>query len=395
MNILYIANNVSLPGNNGGTVHAHEVAKGLQEKGHRVFLVCEMAHGQKEFDVYEDMPIIRISRLLGKLPYIPFSLLYKVRYFYKFIDNFDFVMERNSLFGGVGKVLALKWKVPYLLEVNTAIYDELFLKRKVENKLTKNLVEFIRYIHFKTVDHVIGTHFSLIPKFAHPKFTLTIWGVNTSKFDISLKNSDKVKSLREQYNIKEKFNVLISTSDSKSKGLKLLVDIIDKVSKMDENICFLIVGVEINSNLYKELDERGLIKFCIFTGKVQYDDVEYYMAMGDIGLATYSKVEHKPYIKYDFFGIPIKVLEYQSLGLPVVGPNIGNMKKTIIDNQTGHLVEESNVDAFSDAIVNLKNDSLFDIKQKKSREFAVEKLDWKHHIEQLEQLIYDMKNECN
>lgn len=390
MNILYIANDIAIPGSNGGSVHVHEVSTGLARRGHRVLVVCRRGNKQTASETIEGVSILRIRKLRPPFQLSAVQIVFH-RKELKAFGPVDIIIERNSILGGLGKILSLVWRVPYLLEVNTAIYDELILHRHIRNPVLKAMVFLLRRLHFRMADHIIGTHIGLIPESARSRFSQTIWGGNTSRFTPATRQSTRSKALLKNLGLEGHFVVLLATSDSKSKGNESLVHVVERVTKTDNQVRFLLVGLDTTSAAVQLLAQKGLSRYCVAVGKVPYDEVATYMSLGDVGLALYSSKSHPPFAKYGFYITPIRIMEYQALGLPVVAPRIGNMLLIVRDAGTGILIEEDNFDQYSEAILRLRDTVLRDKMSTAAAQYAREHLSWEEHLDQLCLLLNNLR----
>ncbi|MEI6970443.1 MAG: glycosyltransferase family 4 protein [bacterium] len=386
MNILYIANEIDVPGSNGGSVHVYEVATGLAMRGHRVLLVCRRDDKQPVFGEMDGVSVLRIAKWRVCLPFSALPMICH-RKALKAFGPVDIVVERNNVLGGLGKALALWWGTPYLLEVNTAIYDELIAHRKIRNPITKALIFLVRRIHFGIADHIIGTHAGLVPESARSRFSQTIWGGNTSRFAPELRQSPQAAQLRRKLGLEGHFVVLLATSDTRSKGNESLVHVVERVARADNGVRFLLVGLDASSASVRLLEQAGLEGSCVVAGRVPYSEVAEYMALGDIGLALYSRKIHPPFAKYGFYITPIRIMECQALGLPVVAPRIGNMTMIVQDGRTAILVEEDNFDQYAEAILRLRETGLRSSMGLAAARHAREELTWDKHLDQLCQLL--------
>jgi D-inositol-3-phosphate glycosyltransferase len=86
--------------------------------------------------------------------------------------------------------------------------------------------------------------------------------------------------------------------------------------------------------------------FVTFTGRVQRDRLRYYYCAADVFVTT-------PW--YEPFGIT--PLEAMGCGTPVIGSNVGGIKFSVRDGETGYLVPPRDPDALADKLHQLLRDS--------------------------------------
>jgi D-inositol-3-phosphate glycosyltransferase len=93
---------------------------------------------------------------------------------------------------------------------------------------------------------------------------------------------------------------------------------------------------------------EGLFDKVLFTGPKQHDELKYYYSAADVFIST-------PW--YEPFGIT--PLESMACGTPVIGSNVGGIKYSVVDGQTGFLVPPKSPAALAKKIENLlRNPSL-------------------------------------
>lgn len=116
-----------------------------------------------------------------------------------------------------------------------------------------------------------------------------------------------------------------------------------------------------------------------FLGEIKYADLPELLRCMDIGLV--------PSIYPDPF--PLVPLEMMACGLPVVAYNIGGLKESIVDGETGYLVENMRPEFLARAVERLlDNEDLMFAMGRKARERVVQNFTWDKHCEQLE-IIYN------
>ncbi len=102
--------------------------------------------------------------------------------------------------------------------------------------------------------------------------------------------------------------------------------------------------------LHNLVDQLGLSDSVLFLGPKRYEELPHYLAEADIGVAL-----HKPneLMRYAF---PLKVVEYMAAGLAVVGTEVGETKKLILEGESGRCVPCSS-QAFARAVLDMLSDS--------------------------------------
>jgi len=136
------------------------------------------------------------------------------------------------------------------------------------------------------------------------------------------------------------------------KGVDNVIRAVGEIKKKDHNLRLVIVGGEHedpNPSLSPELSrlqrlsvENKVESAVLFTGRKQRDVLKYYYAAADVFITT-------PW--YEPFGIT--PLEAMACGTPVIGSDVGGIKYTVKDGETGFLVPPHNPTALAEKIETL------------------------------------------
>jgi glycosyltransferase involved in cell wall biosynthesis len=84
-------------------------------------------------------------------------------------------------------------------------------------------------------------------------------------------------------------------------------------------------------------------------GAVDHSRVPGWLACADVAVAPYPKLD-------SFYFSPLKVVEYQAAGLPVVASRCGQLDRLVADGDTGRLVPPGDAEALAAALVDLHRD---------------------------------------
>lgn len=104
------------------------------------------------------------------------------------------------------------------------------------------------------------------------------------------------------------------------------------------------------SKMIKEKKLDNIVELC---GRMNKLEIKHELNNSDLFLFPSTFCDKTK--RREAFGIAS--LEAQSMGLPVIGFNSGGFVETIIDNQTGYIVEDRNSDELAYRIQNLYNDN--------------------------------------
>ncbi len=132
---------------------------------------------------------------------------------------------------------------------------------------------------------------------------------------------------------------------AKIKNYPLLINAFSLALKQNSNILLEIVGDGPELAFLKKLTEQlGITEHVQFLGF--RTDISERLATNDVFV-----------LSSDYEGISIAILEAMSLSMPVIATNVGGVPETVVHNKTGYLVENKNVEDYTNAIVKLANSS--------------------------------------
>ena len=130
------------------------------------------------------------------------------------------------------------------------------------------------------------------------------------------------------------------------KGVNEIVTAFVRITKEIDNIFLLVIGVqEQKDKLLKETERRIKSHSRIKALGWQKTLLPYYATIDIFCLPSYRE------------GFPQSPLEAQAMEIPVVSTNIMGVRESIVDNQTGFLVEPRNTEALIEPLKKLMLDS--------------------------------------
>lgn len=140
------------------------------------------------------------------------------------------------------------------------------------------------------------------------------------------------------------------------KGVDNVIEALGKLKRTAKPVKLVIVGGECEEleeetcpeyarlmNIVRQYDLESSV---IFTGRKNRDELKYYYAAADVFITT-------PW--YEPFGIT--PLEAMACGTPVIGSNVGGIKYSVADGQTGWLVPPHDADALAAKLNEVIEDS--------------------------------------
>lgn len=157
----------------------------------------------------------------------------------------------------------------------------------------------------------------------------------SNKFQVVYTGIDKdvFKRVKSDFKLKnglERNEVLMSVSRiDRMKGYDEMLEIFRRLICIDNHFVWVIIGDgSYYDTLKDKIEEYSLRNHILLLGKRNREELKYYYSAADCFwlLSNYDEC------------LPLVYLEAQSCGLPVVGRNKGGVVETILDKQTGFLV---------------------------------------------------------
>lgn len=141
------------------------------------------------------------------------------------------------------------------------------------------------------------------------------------------------------------------------KGIDNVIRALEHIKYTGANVRLIIVGGEatVSANghhpevcrLKQLAKDLGVAARVTFAGRKSREEIKYYYAAADLFITT-------PW--YEPFGIT--PLEAMACGTPVIGADVGGIKYSIVDGQTGYLVPPNDPVALAEKINNLVSDKV-------------------------------------
>lgn len=210
-------------------------------------------------------------------------------------------------------------------------------------------------------------------------------------------SDEKKHQVRTKYKIADEDIVLASCSRIvEEKGVLETIQVFKLLQQAmpNRNLKLLVIGALSGKDKYQKLCIDSANKDVVFTGYIDHDDVPSIMGCADIGIA--STIHKKRYYRNGTYAGVIEcfnltVVEFLSLGIPVVCTNSGGMPE-ILEHDFPSYIVSANEDEFHDSLFKaLKNvienkntiikDNLISVARKFSKQSYISH--FKQYIEEL------------
>jgi glycosyltransferase involved in cell wall biosynthesis len=184
-------------------------------------------------------------------------------------------------------------------------------------------------------------------------------GIDTNKF-IPADQEQRIY-LRQKFNLQEQDYVVgCAARLVPGKGIDTLISAIAIVNEECSSVKCLIAGDgELENELRSQINNLGLQKTCIMTGRIT-NMPEFYQCLDVFCLPTHRE------------GFGVALAEAMSCSIPVVSTDVAPLDETVLDGQTGFLCPKDDVNAFAQMILKLFDKKLRDVIATKARRFVCE-----------------------
>ena len=369
----------------GAYVHISEICRALTERGHEIVVagpntVSKSDGYAKGLDV---VSIVRkkLPKFLWEIMEITYSLYDFTRlvlFYYR--STPDIIYERYQLFTPTGIWLKYFFRIPLVLEVNSPLAME---RSRTEGLFFRTFADRVEAFTWKHADRVLPASEAMA------SIIVSRTGLPRDKIEI-IRNAVTPQA----------FAPGAHDNAKRSHGLegRLVIGFIgflrewhnaDRVVRFlhrrgeDLDLHFLIVGdgparqdVE---ELARELDVASRLTI---TGVVPRDEVSRHAAAFDIAVHIHD-VE---------YAIALKLIEYLSLGLPILANDSESIREVLVNDENALLIDEDDPQAYEETLELLCRDvSLRERLGMAARRTIVDQgLTWDENARRVEEVLSDL-----
>jgi len=214
-------------------------------------------------------------------------------------------------------------------------------------------------------------------------FIITFDNALYKKFS-AIYNKEKVKIIFNYTNLfpkkrtqtKKLYDLIYIGGLSEQRGIINILMAVSKCKIELPEIKLLLLGKvcnnDFNNKIIRTIHEYNLTTNIEFKNWVPYSEVENYLSKSKVGMVILL-----PIPKF-FKNIPIKQFEYMAFGLPVIGSDLPPITQFVKPVNAGILVDPTNIQNISDAIIRLLTDiDTYNKMSKNALKAAKEKYNWK------------------
>lgn len=376
---LYDVDGISL----GAKVKALELLTPLEKLGHEV-KICWL---NRQPDSGESGPVVArnfLKEKLSKYLHEFNQVLANIPYFIKENriikrEKPDLIIMRMDVYKISALLLAKIHKIPLVVELDNPVVYE-FKTFQPNYKTSKLILNFFEKINLKYADKVFTVsqeikEYYVRKGIAASQIEVIYNGVNINQFNPAV---DAAEALQ-KYKLGNALIIGFVGTFHYWHGIESLKTLMKNVIRLNDNVKFLMVGSggPMVKNLQTFIDSEGLSENVIFTGLIPYQKIPQHIAVMDIVLAPYSKLDF-------FYYSPLKIFEYMACGKAVVTTGIGQILDLIKDGETGLLCEPDNINEMIAKINSLILDDSKRMKMgKAARQFIANNHSWDAQAQRL------------
>ncbi len=380
-----IAAGIPLSFPKGDSVHIHSFLENFMKSGGDIFFIRKKI--KKGIDEISNIRTYDIRWIGSPSKFQGLNrLLFNIRLYQagsSILKNErpDILHEREMFLNLAGLLLAKKFKIPYVLEVNAPVIHEV---GKDYPNIYKKIGQLIEKKLFTGADKIIVVseplkNYLIDYGVAEEKLTVVPNGVNEQFFhpDVS---GEKV---RKKYDLENKEVICFAGSlHQQWQGIDDILRTAKMISTIRPSVNFVVVGGE-ESDI--KLLEKKAPDNVILTGRIDHAEIPAYLAAADILIAPY-----KSEIKY-FYNSPIKLFEYMAMGKSIITSNIGQIGEIIEHGETGLLNKPGNYKELTENILLLlENEKLRKKLGERARKEVIKKYTWEQNARKITSIYEEL-----
>ncbi|MEM3433080.1 MAG: glycosyltransferase family 4 protein [Candidatus Methanomethyliaceae archaeon] len=342
MKIIYISSE-DMRKEGGGKTHFFEVARNLVALGNELLILLP---GYRPRDKKNYGLNVRYVPTLKKSP-LSYLLYEIVGFFYLafYILKFrpDAIYLRQGLFEVFTPILARLFRVPYVIEKNGIMEDELRSRGFAE--ITIKLLRAAEEVNFHLSNKIIcvteGIKREIARRYRVDESKLVVIpnGANIDLF----RPLDKRECRRKLRLEEDAFYVGFVGSFAPWQGLETLIEAAKQVKEQGySQIKYILVGDgEQEPILRQKVQKYNLEQVIQFTGRVAYEQVVNYINAFDVCYLCIKEMFHSP----------LKLYEYLACGRPAIASRVDGVREVIEEGQCGYLSNAGDAEELAKRII--------------------------------------------
>lgn len=339
------------PVTSSASVHGYQLVKGFRENGHTVYTI---GVGKNDYSIDYPKSILGLIKFISKIDIVYIRIN-------PWLVNDWFTLIKILTFGKVKVVWEINAPVEEVLSGHGGNPSPSILKWvNKQNRKRKFLSKFCD----------LSISVSEVLK----NYSLTELKIKNSQYVPNGSDPDLFYPREKDSNnplfsiLKDKFVVVwAGNAETKWQGLDLIYEAAKYFNEHNKDVYFLIIS---NVSAYNTVVLPNVLSI----SEVNYKILPEFLSYGDVALCVYKDYD---WCKYGFYNSPLKMFDYMSMGLPIIGSKIGQIKE-VLSNKSSCTLINYNKDELIESIKKMKYSCLeyknFGIEL---REELVDKYTWK------------------
>ncbi len=342
MNIYYIGS-PQLFAEGASSIHVSKMCEAFSEQGYNLELILPIQNKNIDsfFKYYNVKKKFKINPTIGfkKGPLRHF--LHGILSFIKIslIKDYDFIITRNITFGYLASFI----KSNLIVDIHHPPVN-FFSKIAIARFISSDNV-------IKVTCNSEGTFENIKQNInSSKKLQVLHNGVNLETF----KSNKDLVPFKKNLKIPDNNKVVSYVGNTyEGRGIEKII----KLSKVNIDIFFLIVGGEEEDNIHYIKKLQPDQKNILFTGHVDNIDIPNFLAISDVLLIPYdSDFTIKGGSKASEYSSPIKLFEYMASGKPIIASNLPAISRILSNQKDCLLVSPDSFEDLNAALNKLMND---------------------------------------
>jgi glycosyltransferase involved in cell wall biosynthesis len=284
--------------------------------------------------------------------------------------------ERAMPFQLVGTILSKLFSRPLVLEVNGLLLDELVVLGRLKEK---SFLEHIGKRIYQTVLRA-ATFIIFVSKYVCNK-TCAEYSIDEQRcvvihngvdVDLFSPANGSRKPALSMPEFKNKKTIVFSGSLQPWHGLEYAIRAMPRILTMEGDVHLIVVGDGPQRKYLTSLcRELGISSNVSFLGFQPYYMVPRYLSIAGVLIAPFSSMGSR------IAGCPLKIMEYMSVGRPIVSTSLEWVTEILENDKTALLVPQTDPRSLAEPVVRLLEDKvLAERLGANARKKAVEELSW-------------------
>lgn len=319
---------------NGVTTSVLMLKKGLEDKGHKVYVICVNPDNMK-FSLDSTGTVLRIPGIpIGIYDYrltsiCPIKALKQIKKW-----KLDIIHSQTEFgIGTFARIISKQFNIPLVHTYHTMYEDYVhYITHGYFNKTSKKIVEYLTLFYCdKTITELIVPTKKAWELFKDKYMVdrnvhIVPTGIDNERFKLeNNKDFDFVKERKIINLLPDDFVIMFVGRIAEEKNIVFLFDNMKAILKKCPKVKLLIVGDGPDIDKYKKYCNKiKIANNVIFTGKVPWENIPKYYLMSDV-FVTASQSETQG----------LTVIEAMSASLPVVCIDDESFTNTVVDNLNG------------------------------------------------------------